>query len=96
MIAFFIADLRIAYIFLAFQELLKNLLTIREQNCKILSILEKSVVPEFQALPKDLPVPLPIDSLENLTKLEDYLLDDVNFKNFVSILNIIISYTEKT
>ncbi|XP_050510460.1 uncharacterized protein LOC126887142 [Diabrotica virgifera virgifera] len=64
--------------------LLKHILTIKEQNRKILNILEKSKPFENSDLPDDFKIKLPIESLQDLEELEIYLTEEENFNTFKS------------
>ncbi|XP_050515455.1 uncharacterized protein LOC126890506 isoform X2 [Diabrotica virgifera virgifera] len=64
--------------------LLKHILTIKEQNRKILNILEKSKPFKNSDLPDDFKIKLPIESLQDLEELEICLAEEENFNTFKS------------
>lgn len=74
---------------LAFEVLLTHMLQLKEQNKKILSLLEGINVPASidSNKPIDLPVTIPVNDLESLNHLEDYLMSSShNSHKLVSIV----------
>lgn len=68
---------------LGFEIILTHVLEIKQQNKRILNILEKQESAINQKLPDDVPVHFPIKTEENLTLLEKYLASSDNVKAIV-------------
>lgn len=60
-------------------------LYLKEQVQQVLAVLNSQRKQEAVSLKPQLPVPLPLESLENFEKLEEHILDISNRNQFVSV-----------
>lgn len=76
------------FIVLVFEILLTNLLEIKQQNKKILIILEKKNTDRNpQSLPEDLNIEFPIRSSHDLDKFEAYLSNQENVEGAKAVVS---------
>ena len=68
---------------LGFEIILTHVLEIKQQNKRIINILERQESAIHQELPDDVPVQFPIKTEENLNLLEEYLVSSENVKGIV-------------